>query len=135
MFVVVLVFKFILKLRFPTNVLSNSHCELQTFLHLLAEYAAEVGLKINVSKRKCMTADKVNSNLHRTIDNNEISQVTESIYLGHKLSSKNDGLVAVQHRIGLGWAAFDKNKAVLTSKIIFLIFLLFSQILRYKLLI
>ena len=63
-----------------------------------------------------MTTDKIITNLHLTIDNNEISQVTEFIYLGHKLSSKNDGLVAVQHRIGLGWAAFNKNKAVLTSK-------------------
>ena len=97
-------------------VISNSRSELQTFLHLLAKYAAEVGMKINVSKTKCMTTDKINTNLHLTIDNNEISQVTESIYLGHKLSSKNDGLVAVQHRIGLGWAAFNKNKAVLTSK-------------------
>ena len=97
-------------------VISNSRCELQTCLYLLAKYAAEVGLKINVSKTKCMTTDKINTNLHLTIDNNEISQVTEFIHLGHKLSSKNDGLVAVQHRIGLGWAAFNKNKAVLTSK-------------------
>ena len=97
-------------------VISNSRCELQTFLHLLAKYAAEVGLKINVSKTKCMTTDKINTNLHLTIDNNEICQVTEFTYLGHKLSSINDGLVAVQHRIGLGWATFNKNKAVLTSK-------------------
>ena len=97
-------------------VISNSRCELQIYLHPLAKYAAEVGLKINVSKTKCMTTDKINTNLHLTIDNNKMSQVTEFIYLGHKLSSKNDGLVAVQHRIGLGWAAFNKNKAVLTSK-------------------
>ena len=58
----------------------------------------------------------LNTNLHLTIDNNEVSQVTEFIYLGHKLSSKNDGLVAVQHRIGPGWATLNKNKAVLTSK-------------------
>ena len=80
------------------------------------QIGAEVTLKINVSKTKCMTTDKINTNLHLTIDNNEISQVTEFIYLGHKISSKHDGLVAVQHRIGLGWAAFNKNKAVLTSK-------------------
>ena len=97
-------------------VISNSRCELQTFLHLLAKYEAEVGLKINFSKTKCMTTDKITKNLHLTIDNNEISQVTEFIHLGHKLSSKNDGLVTVQHRIALGWASFNKNKAVLTSK-------------------
>ena len=98
------------------SVISNSRCELQTTLHLLAKYAAEVGLKINVSKTKCMTADKINRNHHLTIDINEVSQVTEFIYLGHKIFSKNDGLVAVQHRIGPGWATFNKNKAVLTSK-------------------
>ena len=98
------------------TVISNSRCELQTFLHLLTKYEAEVGLKINFSKTKCMTTDKITKNLHLTIDNNEISQVTEFIHLGHKLSSKNDGLVTVQHRIALGWATFNKYKAVLTSK-------------------
>ena len=63
-----------------------------------------------------MTTDKIITNLDLTIDNNEISQVTEFIYLGHQLSSKNDGFVAVQHRTGLGWATLSKNKAVLTSK-------------------
>ena len=96
--------------------MSNSRYELQIFLHLLTKYAAEVGLKINVSKTRCVTTDKINTNLHLTIDNNQISQVTEFIYLGHKLSSKNDGLAAVQYRIGLGWAAFNINKAALTSR-------------------
>ena len=96
-------------------VINNSRSELQTFLDLLAKYAAEVGLKINVSKTKCMTTDKTKTNLNLTIYNNQITQVTEFIYLGHKVSSKNHGLAAVQHRIGLGWAAFNKNKAVLTS--------------------
>lgn len=81
--------------------ISNSRHELQTFLHLPANYAAGVGLNMHVSKTKCMPTDKINTNLHLTIYNNEISQVTEFIYLGHKLSSKNDGLAAGQHYIGL----------------------------------
>ena len=38
-----------------------------------------------------------------------INLVKEFIYLGHKVSSVNDGSAAVQHRIGLGWAAFHYN--------------------------
>ena len=34
----------------------------------------------------------------------------------HKLSAKNNGAVAVKHRIGLGWAAFENNKSMLTSR-------------------
>nr|XP_027215567.1 uncharacterized protein LOC113808362 [Penaeus vannamei] len=45
-----------------------------------------------------------------------LSYADDIAVISHKLSSKNDGLAAVKHRIGLGWAAFNKNKDVLTSK-------------------
>ena len=44
-----------------------------------------------------------------------VKQVSELVYLGYKLSASNDGTVAIKHRIGLGWAAFEKNKHILTS--------------------
>ena len=50
------------------------------------------------------------------INGKPIKQVNEFVYLGHKLSATNDGTAAVKHRIGLGWAAFEKNKVLLTSK-------------------
>ena len=50
------------------------------------------------------------------INGKQIKQVDTFVYLGHKLSAKNDGAVAVKHRIGLGWAAFEKNKSMLTSR-------------------
>ena len=34
------------------------------------------------------------------------------------MSATNDGTTAVKHRIALGWAAFGKNKQLLTSKLI-----------------
>ena len=43
-------------------------------------------------------------------------QIKEFIYLGHKLSATNDGTTALKHRIAFGWAAFGKNKQLLTSK-------------------
>ena len=47
----------------------------------------EVGLSINVSKTECMTTDKSNQHLHLPIYGKPIKQVTEFIYLGHKLSA------------------------------------------------
>ena len=85
------------------------------FINSLAKHAAEVGLFINVSKTKCMTTDKTKPTLNLTIDNKLIEQVDTFIYLGHKLSSTNNGPVAVQHRIELGWASFSKHKLLLTS--------------------
>ena len=63
-----------------------------------------------------MTTDKLNSTLHLTIYGKAIEEVSEFTYLGHKLSSKNDSMIPLQYRIGLGWAAFHKNKTILTSK-------------------
>ena len=63
-----------------------------------------------------MTTDKNSPPLNITIYGKPIKQVSEFVYLGHKLSSTNDGTAAVKHRIGLGWAAFEKNKTLLTSR-------------------
>ena len=63
-----------------------------------------------------MTTDKSNPDLNIEINGKLIEQVSEFTYLGHKLSSKNDGMIAVNQSIGLGWAAFKNNKIALTSK-------------------
>ena len=89
--------------------------DLQNFIDCLVKYSAEVGLYSNVSKTECMSTDQ-NNNLHLTINGKIIKQVKNFIYLGHKLSSDNNGTAAVKHRIGLGWAAFENNKILLTSK-------------------
>ena len=94
---------------------NNSSSEMQKFINTLAKNAEEVGLFINLSKTKCMTTNKDNIPLNITIYGKQIAQVTEFVYLGHKLSSSNNGIAPVQHRIGLGWAAFENNKHILTS--------------------
>ena len=95
--------------------INNNHVKLQLFIDSLAKHAAEVGLFINIAKTKCMTTAKSNKILNLTIYNKQIKQVNDFIYLGHKLSSTNNGAAAVQHRIGLGWASFSKYKLLLTS--------------------
>ena len=62
-----------------------------------------------------MTTAKDQPRMNITIHGKPIKQVTEFVYLGHKLSYKNDPEVAVRHRIGLGWAAFGKQEHILKS--------------------
>ena len=62
-----------------------------------------------------MTTDSHNK-LNLTINGNFIEQVNKFLYLRHKISSTNNGLTAVKHRKGLGWAVFKKNKQLLTSR-------------------
>ena len=45
-----------------------------------------------------------------------LKQVTEFIYLGHKLTSSSNHEATLRHRIGLGWAAFQNNSTILKSK-------------------
>ena len=63
-----------------------------------------------------MTTDKNPPSLNITIYVKPIKQASKFIYVGHKLSSTNDGTAAVKYQIGLGWAAFEKNKNLLVSK-------------------
>ncbi len=96
-------------------VVSDSVDELQKYLDSLSYHSSKVGLKINVAKTKCMSITKEPHQLQLKIYGKEIEEVSEFVYLGHKLSRINDGSAAVQHRISLGWAAFQNNKVLLTS--------------------
>jgi hypothetical protein len=96
-------------------VMNESNQEIQKYVNKFTENAEDVGLHINIPKTKCMTTKKSDEPFNITIYGKPLEQVTEFIYLGHKLSSNNNDLIAVQHRIGLGWAAFEKNKTILTS--------------------
>ena len=95
--------------------MSHDSHKLQEYVNILARHAEEVGLYINVSKTNCMSTAKVNKTLNITVYNKPVKQVDNFIYLGHKISSVNDNNIPVQHRIGLGWAAFGKHKHLLTS--------------------
>ena len=89
---------------------------LQTFVNELAKNAFEIGLEINLTKTECMSTDKQQTPLSITIFSKPIKQVTEFVYLGHKLTSSNNHVATLKHRIGLGWAAVQKNSIVLKSK-------------------
>ena len=95
--------------------LNKDIASLQVFINALTLNAKEIGLDINLTKTECMTTAKDQPRLNMTIHGKPIKQVTEFVYLGFKLSSKNDPEVAVRHRIGLGWAAFGKQEHILKS--------------------
>ena len=105
-------------LSYADDIALTNECpsKLQLFVNELANNAKEIGLEINLTKTECMSTDKEQTPLNLTIYDKAIKQVTEFIYLGHKLTSSSNHLVALKHRIGLGWAAFQKNSCVLKSK-------------------
>ena len=96
--------------------LNSNINELQNFVNKLAENAEEIGLKINLKKTVTMTTDKHQPELNIKIYGKPIKQVTQFIYLGHKISATCNSEITVKHRIGLGWAAFGKNEKILKSK-------------------
>ena len=96
--------------------LNECPSKLQNFVNELAKNAREIGLEINLSKTKSMSTEKTQNPLNITIYGKPIKQVTEFIYLGHKLTASNNHQAALKHRIGLGWAAFQKHSTVLKSK-------------------
>ena len=89
--------------------------ELQDFINRLAANAKEVGLEINLDKTECMTTDKTQQSLGITIYDKPIKQVSEFVYLGHKLSAIYKNEAAVDYRIALAWAAFSKKEHILKS--------------------
>ena len=89
--------------------------KLQEFINEFSKNAQEIGLQINFSKTVSMSTEKAQSPLHISINGHEIKQVTEFVYLGHKLSALNDQTIAVKHRVGLAWATFGKHASILKS--------------------
>ena len=83
----------------------------------LQRESLKVGLKINLSKTKCMSNSKVtpkNIKLHDT----EIELVNDYIYLGQRFSLKeNNQMGEINRRIQLGWAAFGKHTNILRSRL------------------
>ena len=96
--------------------LNECSVKLQNFVDELAKNAKEVGLEINLSKTKSMSTDKLQQPLNITIYNKPIKQVTDFVYLGHKLTSSSNHETTLKHRIGLGWAAFQRHSNILKSK-------------------
>ena len=93
--------------------LNECSLKLQHFVDELAKNAKEIGLEINLKKTGCMSTNKLQQDLNLTIYGKPIKQVSQFIYLGHKLTSYSNHDTTLQHRIGLGWVAFQKHNTIL----------------------
>ena len=96
--------------------LGENQSDLQKYLKVFVRNAGEVGLKINLSKTKCLVVSKNNNEaLSVVIDGENMEQVSDFKYLGHVITEDNNQEKAVSSRIGLGWAAYKKWKNVFES--------------------
>jgi hypothetical protein len=96
--------------------LESSEERSQKQLDSLKVQARKVGLEINVAKTEQIRLNQpAGSSKPLTIDGSEIAIVEDFKYLGsHVANTEAD----VNARIGLGWAAFNKLKKILTSKLV-----------------
>ena len=105
-------------LSYADDIALTNECpiKLQEFANELAKNAKEIGLEVNLKKTESMSTDKLQLPLNLTIYGKPIKQVTEFVYLGHKLTSSSNHEATLKHRLGLGWAAFQNNSTILKSK-------------------
>ena len=80
--------------------------KLQEFVNEVTKNAKEIGLEINVKKPESMSTNKLQLPLNLTIYGKPVKQVTEFVYIGHKLFATSNQGATLKHRLGLGWAAF-----------------------------
>ena len=65
----------------------------------LTKNAKEIGLEVNLKKTESMSTDKLKLPLNLTIYDKPIKQVTEFVYLGHKLTSSSNHEATNVHQL------------------------------------
>jgi len=96
-------------LRFADDILLLSHQpqELQTMMQELDRESRKAGLNMNIKKTKVMMGDRTQE--HKiTVQGIDIETVDSYIYLGKRISLKNDTPGEVNRRIQLAWVKFGK---------------------------
>lgn len=102
-------------LRFADDIIliSNSSEQLKYMLEELHHASSGVGLQMNLTKTKIMSLEQIQIQ----IENQTIENVTEYIYLGHKIQrGKENQAAEIPRRVGLSWAAFGKLGFILRSR-------------------
>ena len=94
--------------------IQESEEKLQNFTKIYAEEAEKVGLKMNISKTKCMSTKGIPIKIQ--INNAIVEQVSKYKYLGYTITESGNDESAINERIGLGWAAFNNKKAIIKSR-------------------
>ena len=88
--------------------------DLQCNLQQLADDSKNVGLEINLKKTKWMRNMQCAQG-SITVNETEIEEVTEYVYLGQQVQSNNVSSGEWTRRRQAAWIAFNKNRTVLTD--------------------
>ena len=105
-------------LRFADDlvIFSNSLEEAQESLNELNTRGREVGLEMNLSKTKYMTANiETRPNHHIKIGTTTIQEVDHYIYLGRSLNMQNEMHHELHRRRSAGWATISNIMPVISS--------------------
>ena len=99
-------------LRYADDVvlIATSEEELEEMIQELNEKGKMKGLTMNINKTKVLTKGEENKEIK--IDGKKI-EVTEIIYLGQKITLKNNTTEEIDRRIALGWKKFWSLKHIL----------------------
>ena len=94
--------------------ISQRHQDIQSKTDDLCQYGEQIGLNINESKTKLM---KVNNMVQRrvTINNKNIEEVKEFVYLGSKITADGDSTADVESRIAKARGAFANLRSIWRS--------------------
>jgi hypothetical protein len=102
-----------------TVLLAENPEELQHLVKEVSMKSREYGLEMNIKKTKTMVINKDNTqNLHINIkvDDMDLEEVQEYIYLGHNITSDGKCDKEINKRIGMAKNVFNNMKHILTSK-------------------
>ena len=101
-----------------TVLLAESERDLQAIVDGVNEAGKVYSMKMNAKKTKTMviSREEQTPKLNITIDGSNIEQVSNFVYLGHKLTEDGRCEEEIKRRIGIAKTTFCKMNRVLTSR-------------------
>ena len=100
-----------------TILMAESKEELKSLLMKMKEESENIGLKLNIQKRKIMASGPITS---WQIDEETMEAVTDFIYLGCKITADGDCSYEIKRCLLLGRKAMTKLDSILRSRDIIL---------------
>ena len=96
-----------------TTVMAESEEELKSLLMKVREESEEVGLKLNIQKRKIMASGPITS---WEIDGEIVETVLDFIFLGSKITADGDCSHPIKRRLLLGRKVMTNLDSILKSR-------------------
>ena len=96
-----------------TTLMAESKEELKSFLMKVKEEIEKVGLKLNIQKTKIMASSPITS---WQIDGETVEILTDSVFLGSKITADGDCSHEIKRRLLLGRKAMTNLDNILKSR-------------------